>query len=109
MPHAKLKCKPDNSTRKSLPPLTVYYTSIRGLTGNYTDLETFMLENNPNIFALCETNLHYMHGLCVYVKGNLPILEDENESYVFLFGSSAFYYLHIFLVTFAIFVILFCG
>ena len=107
MSHAKLKSKPDNSTPKSSPPLTVYYTSVIGLRGNFTDLEAFMLKNNPGIFAHCETNLHgdiqdsdfqlpgylpihrkdvgHMHGLGVYVKSNLPIareiiLEDENES-----------------------------
>ena len=93
----------------SPPPLTVYYTNVRGLWGNFTDLEAFMLKNNPDIFALCETNLHddiqdpdfqlsgylsihrkdagHMHDLGVYVKSNLPIaretiLEDENEAYM---------------------------
>ena len=37
------------------------------------------------------------------------ILEDENESYAFSFDASTFYYLHIFLVSFAIFAILFSG
>ena len=117
-------------------PLTVYYTNVKGLRGNFTDLTAFMLKNNTGIFALCETNLHddiqhsdfqlpgylpihhkeagHMHSLGVYVKINLliaqeTILEDENESYVFSFGSSTFYYLHIFLVLFALLVILFCG
>ena len=75
-----------------------------------------MLENNPDIFALYETNLHediqdsdfqlpgylpihcndagLMHSLGVYVKSNLliareAILEDENKSYVFSFGPSS--------------------
>ena len=79
-----------------------------------------MLKNNPGIFSPCETNLHddiqesdvqlpgylpihrkdagHMHSLGVYLESNLPIaretiLEDENESYVFSFGSSTFYYL----------------
>ena len=109
MSHEKSKSKPDNSKPESLPPLIVYYTNVRSLRGNSTDLEAFMLNNNPDIFALCETNLHdgiqdsdfqlpgylpihrkdagYMHGLGVYVKSNLPIaqgtvLEDENESQV---------------------------
>ena len=55
---AKSKSKPDKSKSKLLPPLTVYYTNVRGLRGNFTDLEAFMLKNNPDIFALCETNLH---------------------------------------------------
>ena len=103
----------------------VYSTDVRGLRGNFTDLETFMLKNNPDILALCETNLHdnihdsdfqlsgylpihckdagHMHGLGVYVKSNLSIaqetiiLEDENESYVFSSGATTFYYLHMFL------------
>ena len=56
-----------------------------------------------------------MHGLRVYVKSNLliargTILEDEKRVLnLFSFGSSRFYYFHIFLVSFAIFVILFCG
>ena len=108
MSHAK-SSKLDNSKPKSQPPLTVYYTNVRGLRGNFADLEAFMLKNNSDIFALCETNLHddihdsdvqlhgylpiqrkdagHMHGLGVYVKSNLPIaretiLEDENESYM---------------------------
>ena len=103
MSHAKSKSKPDNSKPKSPPPL---------LRGNFTDLEAFMLKNNTDIFALCQTNLHddiqasdlqlsgylpihckdaeNMHGLGVYVKRNLPIaretiLEDENESYMCVF------------------------
>ena len=92
-----------------------------------------MLKNNPDIFAHCETNRHddiqnsefqlpaylsihhkdagHMHGLGVYAKSNFPIaretiFEDENEFSVFSFGASTFYYL---LVSFAIFVSLFCG
>ena len=56
--HAKSKSKPDNCQPKPLPPLTVYYTNVGGLRVNFTDLEAFMLKNNPDIFALCETNLH---------------------------------------------------
>ena len=136
MSHAKSKSKPDNSNPKSSPPLIVYYTNVRGLRGNFMDLEAFMHKNNPDIFALCETNLHddiqdadfqlsgyllihrkdggHIHGLGVCVKSNLPIapetiLEDENECQVFSFGSlHSIYYLHIFLVSFAFFVILFC-
>ena len=107
MPNAKSKSKHGNSKPKSPPPLTVYYINVRGLRRNVSDLEAFMLEYNPDIFALCETNLHddiqdsdfqlpsylpihrkeagHMHGLGVYVKSNLPIaretiLEDENKS-----------------------------
>ena len=130
--HAKSKSKSDNSKPKSLPPLTVYYTNVRGLRGNFTDFEAFFLKNYPDIFALCETNLHddiqdsdfqlrgflpnhrkdagHMHGIGDYLKSNLlivgeTILEDENESYMFSVGSSTFYYL----VSFSIFIILNCG
>ena len=136
MSHAKCNSKPDYSRPKSLPLLTVFYTNVRGLRGNLIDLEAFILKNNLDIFALCETNLHdniqdsdfqlpeylsihcqgagNIHGLGVYVKSNLPIvretiLEVENESYMFSFGTSTFYYLYIFVISFAIFLILFCG
>ena len=93
-----------------------------------------MLKTNPGIFALCEPNLHddihdsdfqllgylqihrmdagHMHGLGVYVKSNLPIsretiLEVENDC-CFRFAL-LHCYLYIFLVSFAIFVILFCA
>ena len=56
MSNVKSKKKPDKS--KSPPPLTICYTNVRGLRGNFTDLEAFMLKNKPDIFALCETNLH---------------------------------------------------
>ena len=109
MSHAKSTSKFDNS--KSPPPLTFYYTNVRGLRGNFTDLKGFMLKNNPDIFALYETNLHgdihdsdsqlpgylpihrkyagHMYCLGVYVKSNLPIaqeniIEDEDESCVFV-------------------------
>ena len=116
MSHAKSNSKPDNSKPKSPPPLTVYYTNVRGLRGNFTDLETLMLKNNPEIFALCETNLHGdiqdsptawilanpsqgcwdMHGIGVYVKSNLliareAILERMKTILVFSFGDSTFY------------------
>ena len=109
MSNNKNKSKSDKS--KSPPPLTVCYTNVRGLRGNFTDLEAFMHKNKPDIFALCETNLHdntqdsdfqlpgylpihrkdagHMHGLGVYAKSNLPIarestLEEDNESCVFV-------------------------
>ena len=107
--NSKSKSKPDNSKPKSPPHLTVYYTNVRGLRGNFTDLEAIMLKNNPDIFTLCETYLHddiqdsdfqlsgylpihrkdagHMHGLGVYVKSNLPIarvtiLVDEYKPYM---------------------------
>ena len=58
MSHTKSKSKPDNSKSKSPPALTVL-TNVRGLRGNFTDVQAFMLKNNPDIFGLCETNLHY--------------------------------------------------
>ena len=111
MSHAKSKSKADNPKPISPPAFTVYYTNVRGLRGNFTDLEAFMLKNNPDIFALCETDLHddiqdydfqlhgylpihhnvagHMHSLDVYFKSNLllageTILEDENESCIFI-------------------------
>ena len=91
---------------KSLPPLTVYCTNVRGLRGNFTDLEAFMLKNKPDIFALCETNLHgdiqnsdfqlhgylpihckdvgHMQSICralvFTLRAIFQLLEDENES-----------------------------
>ena len=129
MSHAKSKCKPDNSKSKSPPP-TVYYTNVRGLRGNFTDIEAFMLKNKHDIFDFCDGNIQdsdfqlpgylpihrkdagQIHSLGVYVKSNLPIaqettLEDENESYMCF--RLALLNLHIFPVSFAIFVILFCG
>ena len=37
--HAKSKSKHDNSKPKSPLPLSVYYNNVRGLRGNFTDLE----------------------------------------------------------------------
>ena len=109
-----------------LLPTTVYYTNVRGLMGSLTYLETFILKNNPDIIALCETNLHdniqdsdfqlpgylpihrknaagHMHDLGVYAKINLPIARETILEDVFSLGASTFDY--IFLVSFAIFVI----
>ena len=103
----KVKSKPDNV--KSPKPLKICYTNIRGLRTNFKDLEAFLLENSPDIFALSESNLHegildadflvpgylpihrkdsgHMHGLGVYVRCSLPIarnlvLEDNNEAFM---------------------------
>ena len=55
MQHESCKIgKPNNSKLKTPPHLTV--NNVRGLRGNFTDLEAFMLKNNSGIFARCETN-----------------------------------------------------
>ena len=134
MSNNKNKSKSDKS--KSPPPLTVCYTNVRGLRGNFTDLEAFMHKNKPDIFALCETNLHdntqdsdfqlpdylpihrkdagHMHGLGVYAMSNLPIareptLEEDNESYMCFRLALLHSTTYIFLISFAIFIIVFCG
>ena len=71
MPHAKSKGKPDNSIPKSLQPLTVYYTNVRGLRGNFTDLEAFcsrttlasLLSVKPTCMATCQS-IARMLGIC---------------------------------------------
>ena len=47
--YAKSKSKADNSKPKSPPPVTICYTNVRGLRGNFTDLEAFTLKNNPDM------------------------------------------------------------
>ena len=102
MSNNKNKSKSDKS--KSPPPHTVCYTNVRGLRGNFTDLEAFMHKNKPDIFALCETNLHdntqdclatcqsiaRTLGICM-VSVCMPraifqllanLLEEDNESYM---------------------------
>ena len=109
MSQQKSKSKPDKFKFKSPTPLKICCTNIRGLRSNFKDLEAFLLKNNPDIFALSESNLHdgildsdflvpgylpihrkdsgHMHGLGVYIQCNLPIardliLEDSNESFM---------------------------
>ena len=116
MSHAKSKSKPDNSKCKSPPPpVTVYYTNVRGLEHlcARTTLTPFLsvkptcmaTSRTPNAWLLANPlqGCWAIHGLGIYVKSYLliagkTILVDENKFYVFLFGSSTFYYLHIFLV-----------
>ena len=116
------KSKPGNSKHKSPPHLTVYYINVRGLRGNFTVLEAYAQEQ-PCHFALLHDDIQdsdfhlpgylpiyrkdagHMHSLGAYVKSNLARM-IMSRTY---FRSSTFYYLHIFLVSFAIFVILFCG
>ena len=91
--------------------------------GNFTNLKAFILKNNPDIFALSETNLHddiqdsdfqlpgylpihrkdagHMHVLAVYVKRaifrllqGLFLRMKMSLIYMFSFCSSTFYYLH---------------
>ena len=101
-------CKPDNFQLHN--SLKLSFTNIRGLHSNFTDCESFLESNSPDILALCETNLDdsidsgnfsvrgylplirkdsctHMHGLAVYVKEGLPFardlsLENSSDSYL---------------------------
>ena len=48
-------CKPDNLETQNL--LKFSFTHICGLSSNFTEFESFLESNSPNILALCETNL----------------------------------------------------
>ena len=76
MSHAKSKYKPDNSKSKSPPPPTVYYANVRGLRGNFTDIEAFMLKNKHDIFALCDGNIQDSD---FQLPGYLPIHRKDAE------------------------------
>ena len=90
-------CKPDNF--ESHNSLKLSFTNIRGLRLNFVDCESSLESNSPDIPALCETNLvdsidsgnlsvrsylplirkdssAHIHGLPVYVKGELPFARD---------------------------------
>ena len=79
--------------------LTFSFTNIWGLHSKFPDCKSFLESNSPDILALCETNLDdsidsgnfsvtgyfplirkdsstNMHGLRVYVKGELPFAGD---------------------------------
>ena len=102
------KCKPDNFGSHSSLELT--FTNIRDLRSNFVECESFLESNSPDILTLCEINVDdsidssnfsvmsylpltqkasitYMHGLAVYVKGELPFpwelsLEKSMDSYL---------------------------
>ena len=86
------ECKPDNF--QSHNSLTLSFMNIRGICSNFTEYESFLESNSPEILALCETNLYdsidsanfsvrdylplmkkdsaaHMHGLAAYVKEGL--------------------------------------
>ena len=90
-------CKPD--TFESHNSLKLSFLNIPGLRSNFVDCESFLESNSPDILALCETNLDdsidsgsfskrgylplickgsstHMHGLIVYVKEELPFVQD---------------------------------
>ena len=48
-------CKPDNF--ESHNSLKLSFTNIRGLCSNFTECESSLKHNSPDILALCETNL----------------------------------------------------
>ena len=90
-------CKPDNFEPHN--SLKLSFTNIQGLRSNFTECESFLESNSPEIFALCETNLDdsldsgnlslrgslpliredsvtHMHGPAVYVKEGVPFARD---------------------------------
>ena len=105
---SKSNRKPASS--KLPTPLTISFSNIRGLRSNFSDVESFLYQNSPDILALCETNLNsdipsddflvpgylplsrkdsvnHMHGLGLFIHENLPIarefdLEDSKESFM---------------------------
>ena len=102
-------CKPDHF--ESHNSLKLSFTNILGLRLNFSDYESFLESNSPDILALCETNLDdstdsgnfsvrvylplirkdsstHMYGLAVYVKEGLPFarhlsLENSADSYLY--------------------------
>ena len=77
--------------------LSICFTNIRGLRGNFDSVESFIAENGPDVLALCETNLNpeisssdfglgviclssvripqgTCTGLAVYIRSSLPIV-----------------------------------
>ena len=103
-----------NKRKPKLPkppkPLSLAFTNIRGLRGNFSSVESYLIQSSPDIFALSETNLKptirsedfsvsgylpiirkdsqtSMHGLAVYVKDSLLVsrqanLEDPNQPFM---------------------------
>ena len=49
------RCKPDNF--ESHNSLKLSFTNVRGLRSNFAKCESFITQNSPGIFALCETYL----------------------------------------------------
>ena len=84
-----------------LKPLNISYTNIRGLRSNSKDLQAYICNNKPDLFTLCESNLHggifdkdflvpryfpmhrkdsthtHTHGLGMYGGDSLPIACDQ--------------------------------
>ena len=79
--------------------LKLSFTNIRGLYSNFSECESFLESNSPDILALCEANMDdsidsgnfsvrsylpltrkysiiHMHGIAVYVKEGLPFVWD---------------------------------
>ena len=104
--------KPASQPKKINPaPLNISFTNVRGFCTNFSNIESFLINNSPDILALCETNLNssidtqneflipgylplrrmdsktHMHGLGVYIRDSLPItpevdLEDLNQPFM---------------------------
>ena len=104
--HKTMQNKPNNKNRAnqtSPRPLNICFSNVRGLRGNFVDVQTFLSLHSPDILALCETNLNdliadrefdtqgyctlvtkhdhlyrNMHGLGVYIKEGLPCARDTS-------------------------------
>lgn len=93
------KPKPDST--KPPKPLSLSFSNVRGLRSKFDQVESFLSDSSPDIFALCESNLNpsidssdflahgylpinrkdspnHMHGLGVYVRESLPVSRDFN-------------------------------
>ena len=46
------KPKPDKSRSRSRSPLVISYTNITGLISNFKDIQGYMFNNQPGVFAL---------------------------------------------------------
>ncbi len=114
--HSQPTMKMSNKRKKKISPdilpahFTLSYTNIRGLRSNINSVQSFLIQNSPDVLAMCETNLNpgisssdfsvdgylplirkdsdsHMHGLAVYARSNLPLarectLESPNHPYM---------------------------
>ena len=75
--------------KPSSPPkfFNLSFTNIQGLRSNFSSVESYLLQNSPDLLALCETNLNpAVSSLDLSVDGYYPLIRKDSDSHMLGLG-----------------------
>jgi len=75
--------------KPSSPPksFNLSFTNIRGLRSNFSAVESYLLQNSPDLLALCETNLNpAVSSSDLSVDGYYPLIRKDSDSHMLGLG-----------------------